>query len=243
MPYQVKLEKFEGPLDLLLQLIESAEMDITEVSLAQVTDQFIHYLAQAESKNPEELADFLVVATKLLLIKSRILLPNLHLDEEDEALELETQLKIYKEYYEASKKVKEILDKQKVMFAREKIPLDIEVIFNPPENLGVEKLKKIFLDVIKEIEPVVKLPKKSMLRAISIKEKIEKIKNKIMQGISLSFGEMIKDSKDRTEIIVTFLSVLELVKQKIVVVRQNKMFDEIILTPLNDADKTVLTSD
>lgn len=227
--YVVRLEKFEGPLDLLLQLIESADLDICEVSIAQVTDQFIHYLATVESKKPEELADFLVVAAKLLLIKSRVLLPSLHLDEEDEAISLENQLKIYKEYYQASKKIEKILRQKKVLFAREKIPLDIEVIFNPPETLGVEKLKKVFLDIIREIEPVIKLPKKTMFKAISIKEKIKMITEKIRQGISLRFGDLVAGSKDRTDVIITFLGILELVKQRTVVVKQDKMFDEIVV--------------
>jgi len=229
MTYQVKLEKFEGPLDLLLQLIESADLDITEVSIAQVADQFMLYLEKVEDKNPEELADFLVVAAKLLLIKSRVLLPSLHLDEDGEVIELENQLKIYKEYYEASKNIEAILLKRKALFTRKKIPLDIEVIFNPPQNLSVEKLKKVFLEIVKDIEPIVRLPKKAMLKAVSIKEKIENIKNKIMQGITINFSELIKESKDRTDVIITFLGILELVKQKTVNVKQDKKFDDIIV--------------
>ena len=147
--YQVKLEKFEGPLDLLLQLIEQADLDITEVSIAKVVEQFMIYLEQVEEKNPEELADFLVVAAKLLLIKSRALLPNLFLGDEDDGLNLESQLKIYKKYYDASKIIEKILAEKKVLFTREKIPVDVEVIFNPPESLTTEKLQKIFLSLLK----------------------------------------------------------------------------------------------
>lgn len=227
--YKIKLEIFEGPLDLLLQLIENADLDITEVALADVADQFMHYLEQVENKNPEELADFLVVAAKLLLIKSRVLLPSLHLDDEGEVIEFENQLRIYKEYYEAAKKIEAILLKKKVLFTRKKIPLDIEVIFNPPQNLGVDKLKKIFLEIVKDIEPMIRLPKKSLLKAMSIKQKIESIKNKILQGIKLSFSELIKDSKNKTDVIVTFLGVLELVKQKTVNVKQEDKFGDIII--------------
>ena len=227
--YKVKLEKFEGPLDLLLQLIESADLDITEISLAQVADQFMQYLIEVENKNPDELADFLVAASRLLLIKSRILLPNLHIEDEGEAMELEIQLKIYKEYYEATKKIENILAEKKVLFAREKFPLDRDVIFNPPENLGIDKLKTVFLEILKEIEPIIQLPKKSMLKAISIKEKIEQIKNKILSGVSLNFMDLIKESKNRTEVIISFLGVLELVKQRTVIVKQDKMFEEITI--------------
>jgi len=227
--YKVKLEKFEGPLDLLLQLIESADLDITEISLAQVADQFMQYLIEVENKNPDELADFLVAASRLLLIKSRILLPNLHIEDGGEAMELEIQLKIYKEYYKATKKIENILAEKKILFARDKILFDKDIIFNPPENLCIEKIKKIFLEVLKEIEPIIQLPKKSILKAISIKEKIEQIKKKILSNINLSFSDLIKESKTRTEVIVAFLGVLELVKQKAVVVKQEEVFKEIII--------------
>ena len=146
MAHIIKLEKFEGPLDLLLQLIESADLDITEVAIAQVADQFMEYLGQVEEKRPEELADFLVVASRLILIKSRVLLPSLHLEEENDAVILENQLKIYKEYYEASKKIEDILASKKVLFAREKVLSKLESVFNPPADLGGDKMKKIFLD-------------------------------------------------------------------------------------------------
>ncbi|MFH1457394.1 MAG: segregation/condensation protein A [Patescibacteria group bacterium] len=229
MSYKVKLEKFEGPLDLLLQLIENADLDITEVSLSQVADQFMQYLVEIENKNPEELADFLVAASRLLLIKSRILLPNLHIEDETEALELEIQLKIYKEYYEATKKIETILAEKKVLFVRDKILFDKDIMFNPPENLSAEKIKKIFLEVLKEIEPIIQLPKKSILKAISIKEKIEQIKKKILSNMNLSFSDLIKESKTRTEVIVAFLGVLELVKQRTVIVKQEEVFKEIII--------------
>ena len=230
--YQVKLEKFEGPLDLLLQLIEQADLDITEVSIAKVVEQFMIYLEQVEEKNPEELADFLVVAAKLLLIKSRALLPNLFLGDEDDGLNLESQLKIYKKYYDASKIIEKILAEKKVLFTREKIPVDVEVIFNPPESLTTEKLQKIFLEILKEIEPIIRLPKKSMLRAISIKEKIENIRNRIFSALSLNFKDLVAESKNRTDVIITFLGVLELVKQRVVIVKQDSMFEEIIIEKL-----------
>ena len=129
--YKVKLEKFEGPLDLLLQLIESADLDITEISLSQVADQFMRYLIEVENKNPDELADFLVAASRLLLIKSRILLPNLHIEDEGEAMELEIQLKIYKEYYEANLA---ILEKAET--------LDEKGIEKVIQDIGYEERKK-----------------------------------------------------------------------------------------------------
>ncbi|HOY56218.1 MAG TPA: segregation/condensation protein A [bacterium] len=229
MGYNVKLEKFEGPLDLLLQLIEQADLDITELSISTVAEQFMNYLSQVEEKNSEELADFLVVAAKLLLIKSKALLPNVDLESVDDGIDLAQQLKIYREYYEASQKMAAILATQQTMFFRDKIPLDLKIIFNPPKNITTQKLKEMFLAVLKEIEPIVRLPRRALLRAISIKEKIENIRTKILAGLSLRFKELVGDSKSKTEIIVTFLSVLELVKQKTVTVTQEEMFEEIII--------------
>ena len=136
-----KLEKFEGPLDLLLQLIESADLDITEVALSKVADQFMEYLEQVEEKNSEEMADFLVVASRLLLIKSRILMPALHLDEDDEVIGLEEQLKIYREYYEASKKIdntlKEVVNESVLA----------EDVYNIAEE-NLERFYKLLQDLI-----------------------------------------------------------------------------------------------
>ena len=114
--YKVQLESWQGPLDLLLQLIESQEMDITKVSLATVADQFIAYMNANPNLKLEETADFLVVAAKLIYIKSKALLPTLEI--EDEGIDLEKQLKMYKEYLEASKKIQKILHKKKFCFMK-----------------------------------------------------------------------------------------------------------------------------
>ena len=110
--YRVQLEDWQGPLDLLLQLIESQQMDITKVSLSKVADQFIAYM-NLKPVQLEETADFLVIAAKLIYIKSKALLPTLSLEDE-EGIDLEKQLKMYKEYLEAAKKIQLILKKKKV---------------------------------------------------------------------------------------------------------------------------------
>ncbi|MEJ2735962.1 MAG: segregation/condensation protein A, partial [Anaerolineae bacterium] len=110
--YQVALPVFEGPLELLLHLIEREELDITQVSLAQVTNQYLDYLAQLSERDPDNLADFLVVAAKLLLIKSRILLPQAPSptvsDEEDLGEDLVRQHKEYRRFKEAARWLKEL---------------------------------------------------------------------------------------------------------------------------------------
>jgi len=226
--YQIKLEQFEGPLDLLLKLIEEEEMDITKVSLAKVADQFITYVNQSEQLNPGEVADFLVVAAKLLYIKSKMLLPSLAVEDE-EADELEKQLKIYKEYYEASRKIKEMLKQNRLMFVREKPLRVFTPKFSPPLGLNLKALSEVFSRVLARLEPIVNLPKDAIKKTISIREKIGHITEMILNKVCLSFKQLLGNKRDKTEIIVSFLAVLELVKQRTIEVEQAELFSEINL--------------
>jgi len=213
-------------LDLLLQLIEQEELDITKVSLAKVTNQFIEYVNSAGELNPDEVADFLLVASKLLLIKSKILLPSLNINDE-EASDLEKQLKIYKEYYEASKVIEGLIKKKCFAFAREKPIRVFTRKFSPPKKLRLEDLKIIFLDVLKRIEPIVNLPRDVIRKTMTIAEKINQIKNYILKKVSFGFRKLLNNGGNKTEVIVSFLAMLELVKQRVIEVRQKEMFEEI----------------
>ncbi|MBU0707748.1 segregation/condensation protein A [Patescibacteria group bacterium] len=233
--YKIRLEQFEGPLDLLLKMIEEEKLDITTVSLARVTDQFLAYLEQLEEIRAEELADFLVVAAKLLLIKSKSLLPIY--EPEEEEVDLEKQLKIYKEYLEASKKVQQIIKKKKYTYIREVKQSFLEPIFCPPPNLDASGLKNIMLEVLRKLEPLVTLPETVIERAISIQEKINQIKNLIGTDSKLNFKSLMKNAETRTEIIVTFLALLELIKQENVLVVQESIFEDITI---NNYQKNVI---
>ena len=147
-----ELEKFSGPLDLLLQLIEQEKLDISQIALAKVTDQYLAYLDDSSDLPATELADFLVVATKLLVIKSKILLPKMADEEEDSAEQLEAQLKMYKEYLEASKKVEALIGLRHYAFTRERLPIDFRPKFSPPPNLKLSDLGAMFEDIIKKID-------------------------------------------------------------------------------------------
>ena len=121
MAYELKLEQFSGPIEKLLELIEEKKLEITQLSLAQVTADFLVYLATIEELAPGILADFLVVASRLLLIKSKALLPNLILDqeEEQEIRDLEERLKIYREFKAARNYLKNLWQEQPLVFSRE----------------------------------------------------------------------------------------------------------------------------
>ena len=226
--YEVKLEKFQGPLDLLLQLIEREELDITEVSLAKVTDQYITHLEQLTEMPPEELADFLVVAAKLLYIKSRMLLPLLAWDQDEEPGDLETRLRMYKEYVEAAKNVQQILSGKRHTFVREKPPVSA-LGFAPPRDLTGEKMAELFRDVLRRLIPVVRPPEAVIERTVSIHEKIRHIQDLLAKAERVSFHRILEKAETRSEIIVSFLALLELVKQRHVAVKQDDHFGEIHL--------------
>lgn len=226
----IKLEKFEGPLGLLLQLIEKEEMDITQISLAKIADQYIEYIRSSDNLKPEEMADFLVVAAKLLLIKSRALLPFLRGEEEEEIEEFEQQLRMYKEFLEAAKKLEAIIGKKKFSFAREfdrRAILQSAQIFSPPKKLTAGELASVFSEIIKTIKPVEKLEEKSLERAVSIEDKILAIQETLVNRLKISFNNILASAENKTEIIVSFLALLELIKQRNVVVAQGEMFGEI----------------
>src|SRR3989344_2577941 len=141
MNYQVQLDKFSGPLEKLLELIEEKQLEITLVNLAQVTGDFLEYLKTLdnESKHPSVLADFIVIASRLLLIKSKAILPSLELTEEEEAdiQDLEMRLKIYKEFKEAGVILNGLWNKKASFYGRE-LFANLPAVFYPSKNITVE---------------------------------------------------------------------------------------------------------
>jgi len=227
--HKIKVAQFEGPLDLLLQLIEEQKLEITQVSLAQVTEQYIQTLNQVAKDQIQatDLADFLVVAARLLLIKSRALLPFLEWGEEEEGEELTKQLKIYKEYLEAMKVIQGMISKKHFGFSREKLLASEEIGFAPPPKLVKDKLREVFADIISGLDPFLNLPTEVVRKTINIQEKIAQLRERIFQQASTRFSDILKKAKDKTEVIVSFLALLELIKQRTIVVKQSKIFDDI----------------
>lgn len=233
--HKVKVEEFEGPLDLLLQLVEQQKLEITKVSLAQVTEQYIQILNQSakEQIKISELADFLVVAARLLLIKSRALLPFLEWgDEEEGGEDLTQQLKIYKEYLEASKVIQALVSKKRFSYSRAKLLADKEVEFSPPPKLAKNNLAETFKGIIRGLDPLLNLPTEVIRKTINIQEKIAQIRQKIFKQASTKFSDILKEAKDKTEVIVSFLALLELIKQKAVIVEQDDIFEDIKIEKL-----------
>lgn len=229
----VKLEKFEGPLGLLLKMIEKEEMDVTQISLANIADQYVEYIRKSDSINPEEMADFLLIASKLLLIKTRALLPMLYPEEDEEVDDLEKQLKMYKEFLDAAKNVSKLLGENNFMFAREfnrKVVMQNVDSFSPPKKLVKEDMHQIFSELLMRIKPPEKLGEKTIENKVTIDEKIADIKSMVLSRVKIKFSRILSNAKSKTEVIVSFLAALELMRQREVVLDQDEMFGEIIIS-------------
>lgn len=230
MSVNYQLEQFEGPLDVLLRLIEDEKLTITEISLSKVTEQFMRYLQQVEQRYPEELADFLVVATRLLLLKSQALLPYLVIEEEEDPNQLSRQLKIYKVYVDAMKYVEAKLAQKKFLYQRKfSLLSSIGPVFTPPKEVTLSTLHEVFEQVLEALAPVVRIPKAAIEKVVSLREKICHITELIESQAQLSFKHLMGSAESRTEVVITFLALLELVKQRVVCVAQDKPFSDIVI--------------
>lgn len=229
----IKLEKFEGPLYLLVRLVEQEKMDVTQISLARIADQYIEYIQiSVDHIGAEEIADFLVIAGRLLLIKSRALLPYIYPEDEEEIVEFEGQLKIYKEYLEATKKIEAMLGEKKFMFVREwsrRAPILRDIVFAAPKGVTAPLMRDIFAAVADRLKPVEKLEETSINHHISIEDRIAHIKQMVFDRVRVSFTKVMQGAKNKTEVIVSFLAMLEMTRQREVVIEQGEMFGEIFI--------------
>lgn len=226
--YQVKTEKFEGPMELLLELIEKEELKITELSLAHVADQYLDYIKNNENINLGNLADFLTVASRLILIKSRSLLPMLKFtdDEEEEIKDLTWQLEEYKKFKEASVKIGKIAEMKKICYSRESYA-GVKALFYPPENFNVFDFKKYFLSVLAEIPIIEKLQEEYVNEVVTLEQRINELQNSLRRRVETSFSEITSGAVDKVDVIVSFLAMLEMVKQRIVEAEQLELFQDI----------------
>ena len=225
--YLVKTEKFEGPLDLLLKFVEEHKLSINEISLAQIADQYLNYINSIEQMPYFEVAEFLAVAATLILIKSKSLLPNLTLSPEEElnVEELQKRLELYKIFKEAAEIIKSRYQKN-VLWGREKF-LNMEPVFAPSENFTLNNLRQILKTLIESLPEKEILPEKIIKQTISLENKIQEIQSSIERLLKTTF-ESLNQSKDKTEIILNFLAMLELIKQGFISAIQ-KSSEEILI--------------
>ena len=224
--YTVKTAAFEGPLDLLLDLVTKRKLFVNDVSLSQVTDDFIKYLEEHEEFPIGESAEFIVVASTLMLIKSRSLLPMIKLtDEEEESIhDLEDRLTLYAKVKELSAGLKNIFGKQ-IIF--EKTPSkNPTIVFSPDSKTDTENLLLSLERVLESLPKKEFLPKVVVKKVISLEEMITKLSERISQASKINFkefhgakGKMTHEKK--VSIIVGFLAMLELVKRGAIRVTQD----------------------
>ncbi len=240
MEYKVSLTKFTGPLDLLLSLIEEKKLAISEVSLSEVADQFLLYLKNLETNagNSSEyqriLANFLVVASRLILIKSRSLLPNLVLsqEEEEDIKDLEERLKTYQRIKALGKELGRWVKDRPPFFSREYY-LNLPIVFYPPKNVSKEEFLKVYKAFLKTLPEIEKMEEQSLRRIVTLEEKIKELSGRIGAAVEASFSELSGSVKAKIDIILAFLAFLMLFRNRILEASQNELFGEIKLKKIN----------
>lgn len=240
MEYKVTLQAFEGPLDLLLHLIEKAEVDIYDIPISNITDQYINYLNKMEEMDLNITSEFLVMAAKLLEIKSKMLLPSEPKDDtqSDEELidpreEIVRKLIEYKKYKSAANELKSKLEIQNKVFfkPREEIELFIDKDISKLEGLIIDDLFEAFNSIlIKHIKRKSKLQFNEIQREeLTIEDSMDQIMQTLKYKEKLFFEDMFNSTMSKSKMIVIFLSVLELIKLKQIKVIQEINFGKIVI--------------
>ncbi len=231
--YNVKTHIFEGPLDTLLSLIEKRKLFINDISLAQVADDYISYVRSLTDFPLADSAHFVLIASTLVLIKSKSLLPNLSLTEEEQSNidDLEDRLKQYQKYKALSAHLKErfgINVEYLRLPSKEKI-----VVFTPDKNTSVARISEVIKSVISGMPKKEFVPKAIVQKVISLEEMMDSLADRITKSMKMSFRDFARSTSsgqagpEKINVIVSFLAMLELVKQGIIQVRQDKDFHDI----------------
>ena len=241
--YELKHEKFSGPIETLLDLIERKKLEVTEFSLAEVTADFLEYLQKLdasevsaehteggrETVSPRIIADFVVIASKLLLIKSKSLLPDMVLSQEEEQdiKDLELQLHFYKNFKPAALHIKNLWDAKQFSASR---PLMAHrtAFFYPAANSQAKNLLQSISRVFEALEETTKESKTIQAPLVRIEEKIQEILQSLKSGASALTFRAMQKARPRAEIIVLFLALLQLINSHLVHAEQHIQFSDIV---------------
>ena len=226
--YLVKTHIFEGPLDTLLSLIEKRKLFINDISLAQVADDYIAYIKSLEDFPIADSSHFILIASTLVLIKSKSLLPELTLTEEEQSSieDLEDRLKQYQKYKALSIHLKErfgIHVEYLRLPSKEK-----KIVFTPDKNTSISRMVETVKSLIQNLPKKELVPKAVVQKVISLEEMMESLSERITKSFKMSFKDFSGHGKaEKVNVIVSFLAMLELVKQGIINVRQDADFHDI----------------
>ena len=246
MEISYKLESFEGPLDLLLHLIEKNKVNIYDIPIAEITDQYMEYVNHMEEESLDVVSEFLVMAATLLEIKARMLLPkevNEEGEEEDPRAELVARLLEYKTYKLMSVELKDMeLDAEKIFYKAPTIPKEVEKYEQPVDldklldGVTLAKLNQIFLSVMRrqqdKIDPVRSKFGTIRKELMSLEDRITSVMAYARKHRKFSFRGMLTRQKDKMEVVVTFLALLELMKIGKIHLTQENLFDDMEIETL-----------
>lgn len=228
--FEVKIEGFEGPLELLLSLIEKRKLPINDVSLATVTDDYIKHIENRQEFPLSQASHFVLIASTLLLVKSKSLLPTLELtgEEEGDIEGLERRLNLFKQNKELSIYISKMFGKI-ILFEAQEVKM-LDPVFSPPKDASVNSLREGMVRVLKGLPKVTLIPEAIIKKVISIEEMIRDLTNRIAKELRMSFSDFsdMRNGK-KVEIIISFLAMLELVKQGIINTTQEKTFSDITI--------------
>ncbi|MGN0414398.1 MAG: segregation and condensation protein A [Agathobacter sp.] len=241
MELTVKLQVFEGPLDLLLHLLEKNKVNIYDIPIVEITAQYMEYVAEMQRQDLDTLSEFLVMAATLIDIKSRMLLPkdpDSEEEEEDPRAELVQQLLEYKMYKCMAYELKDRqIDAQRVMFKEPTIPDEILAYEEPVDvaelvsDVTLARLNAIFQGIMKKqkdkIDPVRSKFGKIEKEEVSLEDKMAELEDYAASHRHFSFRGLLENQPTKVEVIVTFLAILELMKMGKIVISQEHIFDDI----------------
>lgn len=250
MAPEIKLSAFEGPLDLLLHLIDKNKIDIFNIPIVQITDQYMEYIHAMDNEDLELMSEFLVMAATLLDIKCRMLLPaevNEEGEEEDPREELVQKLLEYKMYKSLSYDLKDRMDMASGLFFKEQqLPGEVLMYREPvdPQELltgmTLKKLNEIFQSVLRrqenKVDPIRSRFGKIEKEEISLSDKLTEIQGYAKKNRRFSFRGLLHAQGSRTQLVVTFLSILELMKMGHVQANQDTLFGDITVEVMDDPD-------
>ncbi len=233
--YRFKLDNFEGPLDLLLHLIKEAKLDIATVKLADITEQYLEYMQDIKNIDMDKASEFITVAATLIEIKSKSVLPveqdETENDEEDDEALLLRRLKEYELFKEVGKNLKEIEDVNKLYRAPGKETEKVKIVM---KDMVLDQLLDAFAKLLtrEELKKAVQneQPKKIMKDRFTVAEKIISIRNFAKERKRFEFEELFDEDMTKSELINTFLALLELLKLQTIKVIQNGTFGNIVIT-------------
>ena len=240
--YKFKLEQFEGPLDLLLHLIKVTKIDIRDIFLSNITEQYLEIMRNVEDVDIEKASEFINMSATLLEIKSRHLIPseNEEIDEEDPEQRLIRQIEEYKIFKEQGEVFAKIEDVSRFYKAPDNSVGEFK--YELPDKLSSTALVRAFTEMMQKIsvKSEVVQEKKIVKDRFTVAQKISEIKDTLLTKKEFKFRDMFEDSYSRSEVINTFLALLELLKRQYITVIQNDLFDEIDIVRNDDID-SILT--